>query len=538
MTMRVRFAPSPTGHVHIGNIRVAIFNWLLARHHGGKFLLRIEDTDRERSTPAAIKTLLDALDWLGLQYDEEAIYQSAMHGRHTQAAEELVARGYASCAGQGSPTVLHFDARLYDPAFVSAPRDEAVIDVSRGEFTANGRSLFHAVPSSKGEIFTTPYNWDALDQPVFVLGDGAEKQGARVLADVTDAGAGIDGMMVDVHGLVGGRVRQIRFQRRYVYFHDLVLGTLEKPLDSLRDQVIVRSDGSPVFHLANVVDDIGMGVTHACRGNDHVENTFRHLFLYQALGQKPPFFAHFPMIVNDQGKPYSKRDGDAYVGDFRSKGFLAETLFNFLALCGWSPGDDREIMSRDEMVKAFSLERVNKSAAQFNGEKLRWMNAQILRRKPLIDLVPMVRAELKAAEVDAGEISADWLGRLVEVHQEHITTLRELVEVTRYFFVESVTLEEKAVQKVLLKKGGAGLATLGALHELLQGLATWDERALEAAITGFAESRGLKMGDVAQPLRVAVTGGTVSRGIFEVLALLGREKTFARVARVLAEVRA
>ncbi len=536
MSVCVRFAPSPTGHVHIGNLRVAIFNWLFARHHHGTFRLRIEDTDRQRSTPQAIATLLDAMAWMGLDYDQEAVYQSARAREHVDAASRLRTEGSAFCAGENEPTVLLLDAKLYDPSFVTEPRDEASIDVAKGELTADVRCLFHAVPTSKGDIYTTPILWDALDLPVFVRADGTEVEGARLLEAVTDVCAGAPAERVSLHEAAGGRLGRIRFRRRYVFYEDLVMGRREKPLDSMRDQVIVRSDGSPVFHLANVLDDAAMEITHVLRGNDHVENTFRHLFLYKALGLVPPRFGHFPMIVNQKGKPYSKRDGDAYVGEFREKGVLPEALFNFLALCGWSPGDGRELLTRAEMVEAFSLDRVNASAARFDTDKLAWMNAQILRRLPRDQLLERVRSALASEGVKTADLDPDWLERLVALHLPHVSTLPAFLDATRFFFEDKPALQEKAVRKVLCKKNGKGLQTLAGLRPVLDGIDPWTEETLEQAITGYAEGNGCKMGDVAQPLRVAVTGGTVSRGIFEVLALLGREQTLARVDRVLAEV--
>lgn len=533
MSVRVRFAPSPTGNVHIGNIRVAIFNWLYARHAGGEFLLRVEDTDLERSTPEAIRTLLEAMRWLGLDYDGEPVYQSRQIGRHRETTEAMLRAGHAARAGAGAPTLLLLHAGLFDESFVTAPRDAAEVDLSRGELRADARSLLHVVSNSKGETFTTPINWDAMHEPVFVLEDGSSLAADRIREAAAACGAG---ETVDARALAGRPLKAVRFTRRYVFFDDLVLGRLEKPLDSLRDLVIVRSDGTPVFHLANVIDDVDMNVTHILRGNDHVENTFRHLFIFKALGATPPAYGHFPMIVNAKGKPYSKRDGDAYVGDFRSKGYLPGALFNFLALCGWSPGDGRELMTRAEMTEDFALKRVNASAAQLNLEKLEWMNGQYLSRMSPEELSPLVREALEAEGVPAGEIDPAWLGRLAALEQERLRTVREFVANTRFFFCDTVRLEEKAVQKTLLKNERQGLRALGEMLEILRALPAWDAATLERELTAYAEQHGLGMGGVAQPLRVAITGGTVSRGIWETLELLGREKTLARVTDCVAKV--
>ena len=306
MTVRTRFAPSPTGQVHIGNIRTALYNWLFARHHQGAFLLRVEDTDRERSTTEAVDAVLKAMDWLDLDFDEEPLYQSTRLEAHLQAAENLIASGHAYQETEG---------------------DKA------------GCIIF----KMPGEDMT---------------------------------------------------------------FTDLVKGTLQKKAKDMQNLVIVRSNGTPVFHLANVVDDIHMNITHVIRGDDHVENTFRHMALYQALGADLPQFVHLPMIVNAQGKPYSKRDGDAYVGDFRDHGYLPEALFNFLVLLGWSPGDDREVLTRDELVPLFDTDRVLSSAAQFDLRKLEWMNGQYIR-----DMAPEAFREACTAELNkTGLLNADTPG--------------------------------------------------------------------------------------------------------------------------------
>jgi len=531
MSIRVRFAPSPTGNVHIGNIRVAIFNWLYARHEGGKFLLRIEDTDLERSTPEAIKNLLDAMNWLGLDYDEEPVYQTAMRPKHEEAAKKMISDGHASCKGQGEPVVLHIHKGLFDSSFVTEPRDDAEINVEKGDLFVNSRCLTHTTTSSKGEIYTRPINWDALSEAKLITVSGHEISGEDIMQKSTAED-------VNIETLAGEKVKAICFKRRYVFFDDLVMGHLEKPVDSIRDLVIVRSDGSPVFHLANVIDDAEQGITDILRGNDHVENTYRHLFLFQALGKAVPRYAHFPMIVNAQGKPYSKRDGDAYVGDFKSKGVLPHTLFNFLALCGWAPGDDREVMTKQEMIDAFSLTNVHSAPAQFNLEKLDWMNGQYLTHMPTEELLPLIFEELAREGLSMDAFGEEWLIKLIGLEKERIRTVHEFVQNTRYFFSDSVELNEKAVKKVLQKNDGAGLDILRKVTTILSNIPDWTESALEAAVHAFLEENDLKIGLVAQPLRVAVTGNTVSPGIWETLFLIGKERSLARIATVLNTVTA
>ena len=521
---RVRFAPSPTGNVHIGNIRAAIYNWLFARHNQGSFLLRVEDTDLERSTPEAIQTLLDAMNWLGLNFDEEPMYQSKQIARHLAVVDGMVAKGYASRV-PGGPTLLHLDGPLLDPSFVSQPREEAEVDVSKGELMITPRGVDYVTHGSDGKEYHNPISRDAMPELSVVMADGSAAPGDALLSGVPGP----------AEAALGGKPQTLRFKRRYVFYDDLVLGRLEKPLDSIRDLVIVRSDGTPVFHLANVVDDVDQGVTHILRGNDHVENTYRHLFIFRAIGETPPRYGHFPMIVNAKGKPYSKRDGDAYVGDFKAKGYLPECLFNFLALCGWGREDGVEIMTKEEMVEHFDLTRVSASPAQLNLEKLAWMNGQYLMRMPLDKLVPLIREELADDGVATDEIDPEWLGKLVELEQERLKTVKDFVANTRYFFIREVILDPKAVDKVLRKKDGAGFAALEGLLTEFRQIGEWKASELEKAALAYGESAGLKVGDLAQPLRVAVTGGTVSRGIWETLELLGRDRTLTRMEKTLSE---
>lgn len=589
MTVRVRFAPSPTGPVHIGNIRVAIFNWLFARHERGKFLLRIEDTDLERSTPEAIQTLLDAMGWMGIDYDEEPLYQSAQRGAHEGAVRQMMDDGHAVCYEAGTPAFLQIHPGLFDPSFVTEPGDEVERTFSPGELLATERAILHKTTSPKsGETFVTPLLWDAMTEGVLHLEDGSSITADEIRCKINDIkiarnlkvtpSATPDDIYFEIcqlrdefhksnpllqinyrnesdpeealskilaytlsfdlnenslHELCGGTVTRVVFRRRMVFFQDCVLGRMEKPLDSLRDLAILRGDGSPIFHLANVCDDICQGITHILRGNDHVENTFRHLFLYKALGKTPPVYAHFPMIVNAKGKPYSKRDGDAFVGDYRAKGILPRALFNYLALCGWSPGDDREIMTRQEMVDAFSLERVSASAAQMNPDKLDWMNSQYLSRMSLEELTPLLAKELEAEGVPVHEIEKDWLRRLVVIEKEKLRTVEDFVHRTRFFFQETVTFDEKAVKKFLRKNEGEGLRVLRALRARLAGIPDWSPEVLEEIVATFAEHEHLNLGQVAQPLRVACTGGSVSPGIGDTLSLLGHDAVLARIDHAL-----
>ena len=424
MTVRTRFAPSPTGQVHIGNMRAAIYNWLFAHHEGGKFLLRIEDTDRERSTPEAVKTVLDAMDWLGLTVDEEPLYQSTQAKAHLEAAEKLLAAGRAYKLDKGG--------------------------LGKGEAT----------------LFRMPGT------------------------DMT--------------------------------FRDEIKGEMKKEAKDLPDFVIVRSDGNPVFHLANVVDDIRQGITHVIRGDDHVENTFRHVALIQALGAPVPKYAHLPMIVNAQGKPYSKRDGAAFVGDFQQQGFLAEALFNYLALVGWSPGEDREIMTRDEMVKLFTLDRVQSKAGQFDLKKFQWMNEQYIQQTPMDDWRRRFREAFPAAT------DAAYLDKVIELMKPRVKAWKDIPSAI-YFFAEDFPMDPDAVQKRLKAPGAKDI--LAASHASFASLPSFDAAATEAAIRQLAEARGVKPADLIHPVRVAVSGVQGGPSLFHMLEVLGRDRVLVRLVR-------
>ena len=432
---RVRFAPSPTGQVHIGNIRAAIFNWLYARHVGGKFLLRIEDTDLERSTPEAIRTLLDVMQWLGLDYDEPEVYQTRNVKRHLECAEKLLASGHAYKA------------------------EKATKDGKTGEVV----------------IFRMP------------------KEGV-------------------------------------LSYDDLVKGHMEKKAADTQDFVIVRSDGSPVFHLANVVDDLDQGITHVIRGDDHVENTFKHLALFRALGAEPPRYGHLPMIVNAQGKPYSKRDGAAFVGEFRDQGFLPEALFNYLLLLGWNPGDDREVLSRDEMVSLFTLEACHSSPAKFDIKKLTWMNGEYIRRAPRETFEKELRARVSAAGLAIPEgFDIPFLADQLQVRTKFWS---DIPGNCAYFFADDYEIDPKAVEKRLAKPGVAEL--LQDLANRFEALEPWTAEAGEEMVKGLSQGNG--MGPWVHPIRVAVSGRMEGPGLFEMLQLLGREKTVSRLRRAAREL--
>jgi len=431
--IRVRFAPSPTGKVHIGNIRAAIYNWLFARHTGGKFLLRVEDTDLERSTPEAIQVLFECMEWLGLDYDEEVFYQTKNVKRHLEAVEELKRIG-----------------RAYEVEKTSRDGKTGIVT-----------------------MFRMP------------------KEGT-------------------------------------IEFDDIVKGHMAKKAEDIQDFAIVRSDGSPIFHIANVVDDIDQRITHIIRGDDHVENTFKHIEIFKALGAPIPKYGHLSMIVNQQGKPYSKRDGAAFVGEYREAGYLPEALFNYLLLLGWNPGDDREVLTKEEMIRLFELEKVHVTAAMFDPKKLAWMNGEYIKQIPpavfqdeILRALPPEQAAIAAAKSEA------WWNLLIAQIQPRTKFLKDLATSLTYFFTEDYPIDPKAVEKRLAKPGVKEI--LLDLIPRFEAIADWTAPVLEAMVKELSQGNG--MGPWVHPIRVAVSGRTEGPGLFEMLELLGKETTIARLSK-------
>jgi glutamyl-tRNA synthetase len=457
-----RFAPSPTGFLHIGGARTALFNWLYARHHGGQFRLRIEDTDRKRSTPEAIQAILDGLDWLGLDWDDEVVYQSERAGRHAESARALLAEGRAyhcyctpeELAEMRTEARAQGRTRLYDGRWRDRDPAEAPPDVP----------------------------------PVIRL--KAPQDGETVIDD-----------------LVQGRVTVANAQ--------------------LDDMVLLRADGTPTYMLSVVVDDHDMAVSHVIRGDDHLTNAFRQSQLYQALGWSPPAFAHIPLIHGADGAKLSKRHGALGVEAYRDMGYLPEALRNHLLRLGWSHGDD-EIISTVHAIEWFDLDAVNRGAARFDFAKLESVNGHYIRAAEDARLVDLIRARLETRpglRLDAAAL--DRLERGMPGLKARAKTLVELTETAAFYAAaRPLTLTPKAA-KLLADEAPI---VLGRLLARLQDQEDWDEAALETRVRDFAEVEGLKLGKVAQPLRAALTGSNASPGIFEVMTVLGRAESLARIA--------
>jgi len=520
---RVRFAPSPTGQVHIGNIRAAIFNYLFARSQKGSFLLRVEDTDLERSTPEAIDGLMEVLEWLCLMPDEEPLFQSSQREAHLTAAERLIADGNAyrhARTAEEQPAVffrIPCDAALYgDRLRVTETVEMPLFAGETLRMDATGISYVGVSRKGKPDPGTSCLAGMA-DGVVYGAGDA-------VLFSLKDSLAAV---LAGETVFESAEATRIVFTRREICFGDLVKGPLAKPLDSMKDLVIVRGDGSPVFHLANVCDDMTQGITHIIRGDDHVENTYRHIPLFLALGGTVPVYAHLPMIVNAQGKPYSKRDGDAFVGDFRAKGYLPEALFNYLTLLGWSPGDDREKLNRDELIAAFSLERVQRSAAQMDLQKCANLNGKYLQDLPDGVLFADVRDVLSRTEWGAA-LDEERTAAIATLMRPRMQTYADVLD-WRYFVDGAFERQDTALKRGLGKAWQR--EAMAKIADALEAGASMD-----SARAAACAALKLDDGKLNQPLRVCLTGQAGGPDLHEVLALLDPATFAARIRGTLASL--
>ena len=472
---RVRFAPSPTGYLHVGGARTALFNWLYARHAGGVFILRIEDTDRERSTDAHTRVILDGLGWLGITWDEGPYFQGAYADRHRADAERLLAEGTAYRCFCTREELEERRAKA-EAAGGGFRYDRRCWRLTSGEITERlGRGLPFTIR--------------------FFVPDGE------------------------------------------VAWNDAVHGPITVHSQELDDFVILRSDGSAIYNLAVVSDDIAMRITHVIRGDDHVSNTPKQILLYRALGYEPPVFAHVPMILGPDGKKLSKRHGATAVGDYRDQGIFPAAMRNFLALLGWSPGGDREVLPEPELIRLFSLEGIQRKPAVFDVAKLEWMNGQYLSATPADELLEPVRRELGRLGLTPDTRDLRPLIDAVKVRSRTIVQLAEQVAVrldrTR------VQLDPKGEQLVR-KMGPQFRGSLEIAYHTLDAIppAAWSADHLLGVLKTAAEQHGLKLGDLLQPIRVVLTGSTVSEPVNELLAVTGRDESLGRLAGYLGDAAA
>lgn len=466
---RVRFAPSPTGYLHVGGARTALFNWLYARQTGGTFLLRIEDTDKARSTDESERAIFEGLEWLGLNWDEHVVHQALGLSRHQRDANFLLETGAAY------------------RCFCTQAELEAMRQAA----------------AARKDSFKYDRRCDRL---------APEEVTRRVEA----------GMPFSV---------RFRMPEGETAWDDAVHERIAFPNKDIEDFVILRSDGTPIYNLAVVSDDIDMGITLVMRGDDHISNTPKQIQLYRALGNEPPRFAHVPMIHGMDGKKLSKRHGATAVADYQNEGILPGAMVNFLALMGWSPGGDREVMSLEEMIALFSLDGLQKKAAIFDTKKLEWMNGQHLSRASAMELEPRLTPALIKAGVATAELlesRREWYLELIDLLKVRSRTVLDMVRQAAPFFPGAIAYDPEAVDKQW-KDREASLAILHAVQHKLAKVDGWTPQSLEAALRALAEERGVAAGKIFQPLRVALTGLTVSPGIFEVLLAMGSELTMERL---------
>jgi glutamyl-tRNA synthetase len=421
--VKVRFAPSPTGFLHLGSARTALFNWLYARHTGGKFLLRIEDTDKVRSSKKFLDEILEDLKWMGIDWDDEPLHQSQRFDIYREKAEEILAK------------------------------------------------------------------------------EKAYKEGEAIIFKVEKG--------------------------RTIEVNDMVHGKIAVNTDDIKDQVMIKSDGSPTYNFACVVDDTYMEITHILRGDDHISNTPKQILFYEALELTPPKFGHMPLILGQDGAKLSKRHGGVSVEEYEREGFLPEALANYLILLGWFPGEDREILSMGEAVKLFDISDMSDVQAKFDIQKLRWLNGEYIMKKTTEELLPLIKDQLLTAGFDMSGVTDDYISKLVDLYKIRIKTLRELGDLADWFFKDDFTMDEEGKRKYLDKEENKDNIRIFA--DRLDGLEDFSHENIEKICRDIAEERELKAADIIHPTRLAISGKTRGAGLFEVMELLGKEKVIKRM---------
>jgi glutamyl-tRNA synthetase len=475
--IRVRFAPSPTGFLHVGGLRTALYNYLFARHNGGKFILRIEDTDQTRKVEGAVENLISTLEWAGIHYDEGPgrdggygpYIQSQRLGIYHRYAEQLVEQGHAYYC------------------FCTPERLEEV------------RQKLIAMK------LAPMYDRHCRDLPA----DQAQKRRAAGEPSVVRMKVPIDGETV---------------------FDDIVRGRVRIANKILDDQVLLKSDGYPTYHLAVVVDDHLMEISHVIRGEEWLSSTPKHCLLYQYFGWELPQFAHLPLLLNPDKTKLSKRQGDVAVEDYRAKGYFKEAIVNFVALLGWNPGDEREIFTMEELIKEFSLERVGKAGAVFNVEKLNWLNFQHLKRKTDAELLEMLKEELALSRFQDKTFSDEYLLKVIRAMRERVTFIRDFVEKSPYFFSTPEEYDPAVVKKRWKPETAQRLKKLA---EEFSRLTNPQKQDFEAALNRVAESLAIGHGELIHPLRLAVSGMGAGPGVYDILEIIGRDETIRRIDKAI-----
>jgi len=426
MMVTVRFAPSPTGYLHLGSARTALFNWLYARRTGGKFLLRIEDTDKVRSEEKYLKEILEDLKWIGLDWDGELVYQSQRFDLYREQAEKILSDGKAYREG-----------------------DAIIFKVEKG---------------------------------------------------------------------------------RNIELDDTVHGKIVFNTDEIKDQVMIKSDGSPAYNFCCVIDDIDLGITHIVRGDDHISNTPKQILFYEALGVTPPKFGHMPLMMGTDGAKLSKRHGGVSVEEYKREGFLPEALANYLILLGWSPGEDREIISLEEAVKIFDIADISDTQSKFDVQKLRWINGEYIMAKKTEELLPMIKEQLVSAGIDVKDVDDGYISEVIDLYKVRMKTLSEFPVMTESFFKDDFEMDEKGVRKYIDKDDNKD--NLGLFADELEKLEDFSHDKIEEACRKIAEEKQLKAAQIIHPTRMAVSGMTTGAGLFEIMSVLGKQKVLERIRKV------
>jgi len=480
----VRYAPSPTGYPHVGNIRTALMNWLFARHHGGKFVVRIEDTDQSRKVEGALESILESLQWLGLDWDEGPqkggnygpYFQSERLGMYQMYAHKLIDKGHAYKCYCSSERLAEMRAQMEARKESVRAYDRRCRDLSQEEQS------------------------------------GFEAQGITPVIR----------LKVPLSG--------------ETTFNDLVKGPITFQNEQLDDLVLLKTDGFPTYHLANIIDDHFMEISHVLRADEWLSSTPKHMLLYQAFGWEPPLFAHLPMILGPDKSKLSKRHGATSATEFRDEGYLPEAMINFMALLGWSLDDKTEIFTRDELIRHFSLDRVSKTPAIFDHQKLHWMNGFYLRELRPEELLKQVMPVLEAHLPDKVKrpISEDYVKDIIPLIQERINTLKEAATYADFFFLDELEYDPA----LLVGKKMTPETTLSALKTALSKLSKIDfeHDTLESALRSLAEELGLKAGPLFTPIRIACTGRSASPGLFETMTVLGKERCLIRIEAAISKL--
>ena len=484
--IRVRFAPSPTGYLHIGGARTALFNWLYARHYNGTFVLRIEDTDQVRSTEEAVNVILEGMKWLGLDWDEGP-GKGGEYGPYYQMQRLHLYQKYAE--------QLLKDKKAY---YCYCTREE--LAESREKQSKENKSL--------------KYDRRCLNL--------SEEDKKRYEAE--------------------GRKRVIRLKipTREIAFNDLLRGEVTFDGGLLSDFVIMKSDGIPTYNLAVVVDDVLMKITDVMRGDDHISNTPKQIVIYEALGFDVPKFAHIPMIMGQDHARLSKRHGATSVMEYKKMGYIPEAVVNYIAHLGWSSGGEKEIFSKEELIKEFTLDKISKHAAVFNMEKLNWFNSEYLKKMSIDSLTKMLLPFLKEANYIENEESLslaknEYIKEVVKLLQGRIKNFSQFIDYADYFFVDKINIEPQAFDSVLNKEGVPCI--LQALQEKLSALKYWDEESIESAVREVASSLQIKGGQIIHPTRVSLSGKKVGPGLFELMVVLGQNKTVKHLKEAIEKIK-